>query len=103
MAQRFSVARPLKEQYRPAFTVKKLDGKRTEELITWDNKGQKQVKLVEVDAGYMVYMRNGHSIRVRDEANLKRLGFDQTIPLVDDEGESVAEIPNLIITEPEDA
>lgn len=103
MAQRYSVARPEKEKVRPAFMVKKLDGKRKEEIITFDNQGKKQIKTVEVDAGYMVYMRNGHSIRIRNDADLQRLGFDQTIPLLDDEGEAKGDMPNYINLDVADA
>lgn len=103
MAQPYRVARPERPKLHPAFTVRKLDGKRIEHLIEFDSKGKKHVKDVEVDAGYMVYMRNGHSIRVKTDADLKRLGFDQTIPLQDDNGDVHYEIPNLVVTEPEDA
>lgn len=94
------IARPNGPKYVPAFVVKKLEGKVSRTMITTDSKGNRQEKVVEVDAGYMVsFPAKGHSIRVRDAKDLKRLGFDKTIPLVDqntDDDDTFGEIPNSI-------
>lgn len=100
MARDVRVARPNGPRYVPAFTVEKLDGKVERDMIKFDSKGEKKTHKVEVDAGYMVrFPAKGHSIRVRDAAHLKRLGFDQTISLVNpenDDDETFGEIPNSI-------
>lgn len=93
----YSVAAPEQRKIKPAFIVKKLEGTRTENIITFDAKGKRQMKTVEVDAGYLVkFPHRGHSIRVKTDAELARLGFDQTIPLLDQDGEPVGEIDNII-------
>lgn len=91
-----SVAAPDVPKIRPAFMVEKLEGKIEREIINFDAKGKKVMNKVEVDAGYLVKFPKGHSIRVLDDAELRRLGFDRTIPLIDDDGEQVGEIPNHI-------
>ena len=40
---------------------------------------------VEVPYGYNVYFPAGHRIRVRTDAELKRLGFDKPAELIDEE------------------
>lgn len=91
------VAVPEQPKIRPAFSVRKLEGKAKREIISLDpTTGKRTVKTVEVDAGYLVTMYKGHSIRVWDEANLHRLGFDRTIPLVNPEGDVVGEMPNNV-------
>ncbi len=79
------VAAPNQRRIVPAFTVRKLDGKVERPMIKFDSKGKKHEEIVKVDAGYLVsFPTKGHSIRVKDAAELKRLGFDRTIPLVED-------------------
>ena len=90
------IAAPERPKVRPAFMVEKLEGKISREVINFDAKGKKVVSLVDVDAGYLVKFPKGHSIRVLDDAELHRLGFDRTIPLIDDDGEQVGTIPNHI-------
>lgn len=103
MAQQYRVAAPQKQRIRPAFLVKKLEGKRTQTIYTFDAKGKKQARDIEVDAGYLVkFPIRGHSIRVANEAELKRLGFDQTIPLLDNEGDAVGAIPNAVAEDGDD-
>lgn len=80
----FRAARPSERKIVPAFIVRELDGKVKRVLHGWDAKGNKTVKEVEVPAGFEVrFPAKGHSIRVRNVDELRRLGFDQTIPLVD--------------------
>lgn len=90
------VAATPQRRIKPAFTVQKLEGKRKMTLIGRDAKGNKQEKVVEVDAGYMVKFSKGHSIRVANDAELKRLGFDQTIPLIDDGNQDADEAVGYI-------
>ena len=81
---------------KPRYEVHKLDGKRTRRIciprVDDDGKpiGGFDYKEKEVDAGYMVYVPSRASIRVRDEAHLKELGFDVDAELVDmDSGDVV--------------
>jgi hypothetical protein len=94
------VASPQKQKIVPAFTVEKLSGTVTRTIHGWDGKGEKTTKEVKVDAGYMVrFPVKGHSLHIRDDKELARLEFDQTIPLVDansDDDDAVGEIPNYI-------
>lgn len=94
------IAAPARQRFVPAFMVQKLDGVIEREVIKFDTKGKKRVELVKEPAGYLVkFPSKGHSIRVRSDAELKRLGFDQTIPLVDDGSDNddvVGSIPNSI-------
>lgn len=98
MAQR--MAAPNRPKYKPAFTVEKLDGKRDHTLIVYNGKGEKEEKLVKEDAGFLVrFPIKGASMRVRDEKELKRLGFDQTIPVINEDGdddEALTYLPNSV-------
>ncbi len=95
MAAPYQVAAPSKPRPKPAFTVQKLEGKRVENIITFDAKGKRSVQSVEKEAGYLVrFPHKGHSIRVKTDDDLKRLGFDQTIPVLDDDGEVVFDMDN---------
>lgn len=87
------IAAPVQNRVRPAFTVRKLEGKRTVEIFSFDAKGKRKSTMTEVDAGYLVRMAAGHSIRVANDAELHRLGLDDTIPLVNvDNGEVMGSI-----------
>lgn len=98
MAQPYSVALPPEKVIKPAFIVKKLEGTREQEIISFDAKKGKLVTKVEVDAGYLVkFPHKGHSIRVANEKELARLGFDQTVPLLNGEGDVMGEIENGIM------
>ena len=94
------IAAPARQRIIPAFVVKKLEGQVERTVIQFDKEGKKHDKTVKVDAGYLVsFPSKGHSIRVKDAAELKRLGFDQTIPLVDDGAENddiVGYMPNSV-------
>lgn len=95
-----SVAAPARQRIVPAFVVKKLDGQVEHTVIQFDKEGKKHDKIVKVDAGYLVsFPSKGHSIRVRNADELKRLGFDKTVPLVDDGSENddiVGYMPNSV-------
>lgn len=92
------VAAPAKQRVRPAFMAQKLEGQVEREVISFDQKGKKVVNKVKVDAGYLVTTARGNSLRVWTDEDMKRLGFDQNIPLVDFEhdGEVVGAIPNPV-------
>lgn len=94
------VASPQKQKIVPAFVVKELEGKVKRVIHGWDGKGEKTEKVVEEPAGFLVtFPVKGHSIRVSSVKELERLGFDQTIPLVDansDDDDPVGEIPNYV-------
>lgn len=79
------ISAPEMQRIVPSFIVKKLEGTVERNIIVFDKEGLKQIKTVKSPAGYMVsFPTKGHSIRVRDDADLRRLGFDRTIPLVND-------------------
>lgn len=92
------VAAPAKHRIRPAFTVQKLNGKIKQTVLSFDQKGKRTETVVDVDAGYMVTLARGHSIRVLTDKEMQRLGFDRNIPLIDFErdGEVVGELPNPV-------
>lgn len=58
----------------PRFEVEELEGEVEATQYLKTENGLEQVKVME-PAGWMVYMPNGHSIRVRTEKMLKFLGF----------------------------
>lgn len=89
----YLVEAPPEKKVKPAFIVKELSGTVTRTIFTFDAKGQKQSKTVEVPAGYMVkFPHKGHSICVASKEELIRLGFDRTVPLLNAEGEAVGEV-----------
>jgi len=98
---RIQVASPTRQRIVPAFVVQKLDGTMERTLIQFDKEGKKVEKIVKVDAGYLVsFPSKGHSIRVKNADELKRLGFDKTIPLVDDDADNddvLGYIPNSVV------
>lgn len=91
------VAAPNQQSYTPAFTVRKLEGKVKRTFLKRDGKGTTTPVETEVDAGWLItFPLKGNSIRVWDEQELKRLGFDKTIKLVDEDGIVGGTIPNPI-------
>jgi hypothetical protein len=94
------IAAPNRVKIVPAFTVEKLEGERERTMIVFDKEGKRQEKLVKEPAGYLVkFPTKGHSIRVRNMEELKRLGFDRTIPLVDansDDDDVLGDMPNTV-------
>ena len=59
-------------------------GKVTRTHYKWDEEARKMDPYeVEEDAGYMLYTPSGTSVRIRDEKELKRQGFDRSAPLID--------------------
>lgn len=94
------IAAPNRQRIVPAFTVQKLEGQVERTVIAFDKEGRKYDKTVKVDAGYLVsFPTKGHSIRIRNVDELKRLGFDRTVPLVDDNADNddvLGYMPNSI-------
>lgn len=91
------VAAPQRQNIVPAFTVKKLEGTRKEIVHFFDAQGKRQQEVKERPKGYLVKFSKGHSITVKDDDNLKRLGFDQTIPLVDGNDDVHGYLPNDVL------
>lgn len=95
------VAEPQRRNIVPAFAVKKLDGEVERTIIGRDSKGERTTKVTKVPAGYLVmFPAKGHSIRVANDAELKRLGFDRTIDLIDansDNDDVEGTMPNYIL------
>lgn len=96
------IAAPNKQRIIPAFTVQKLEGTVDHTIIQFDKEGKRYEKQIKVPAGYLVsFPTKGHSIRVKNMEELKRLGFDRTIPLVDDASDNddvVGTIPNSVLS-----
>jgi hypothetical protein len=81
---------------RPRYEVHKMDGKVEHEIFKMrvDDNGKPaggfESHIIKENAGWMVYFPSGASIRVRNEDELKRLGFDRNADLVDmDNGDIV--------------
>lgn len=73
---------------RPRYEVERVDEMVVEtHLVRKDGKNIEEEK--EVPYGYNVYFPAGHSIRVRNDEELKRLGFDRPADLIDEDGEVV--------------
>lgn len=86
------------EQVVPAFTVSKLEGKRTKTVHMFD-KAEKRIKqkVIEVDGGFLVKFAKGHSIRCEDVEHLKRIGAGaRMVPLLDASGNEHGAIANPI-------
>jgi hypothetical protein len=89
----------------PRFEVEEIEGTVTVMIATPQRRKNNAGKSVsngfnfepkEVDGGFMVYFPAGHSIRVKDEQELQRLGFMGPAPLVDmNTGEIVPVSPNV--------
>jgi hypothetical protein len=67
------------------FEVEPVDGKKNMTIAEYDKEkgGGFKYEVKKEEFGYMVYFPAGHSIRVRDMAELRRLGYDKQPGLVD--------------------
>lgn len=82
---------------RPRFEVHPYDGPDVEDgkvnrtHYKWDEEKRQMIKeTVEEDAGFIVYSPSGNSVRIRDEKELRRLGFNRNPELIDmDSGDVV--------------
>ena len=98
MANARFVAAPRQDKYRPAFVVEKLEGTYTRKVYKKTDMGLEQ-STVEEPNGYMVTFLKGHSIHVKDEVELARLGITNYVPIIDTsspEGDEVMRIPLAI-------
>jgi len=95
---------PQQQQIRPAFTVEKLNGTVPHRVHIFDKEANKiKSKVIQEPAGYLVKFYKGHSIRCRDEAHLRQIGADlQLIPMIDDEGDVKAVMPNIELPHDDD-
>lgn len=92
-------------QIQQAYEVEKLPGKvsvercKFEKIDAGNGKFRNRIvrEKVEVPAGYMVYLPNGNSIRVKDEAGLEALGISvAAAPLVNMTDGSVVQTPRSL-------
>lgn len=74
----------LQQNIKPRYEVEHVDEMVTETHVVRENDRNVEKK-VEVPYGYNVYFPAGHSMRVRDDAELKRLGFDKPAELINEE------------------
>ena len=74
----------LQQNIKPRYEVEKVDEMVTETRLVRED-GRNVEKKVEVPFGFMVYFPAGHSIRVKTEEELKRLGYDGPAELIDEE------------------
>ena len=74
----------MQQNIKPRYEVEFVDETVTETHYVRKD-GRNEETQVEVPYGYNVYFPAGHSIRVRTDAELKRLGFDKPAELVDEE------------------
>lgn len=82
------------QNIRPKYEVHQIDEKVSHKKYSFGENKEIISEEIEEDFGYMVYFPNGSSIRVRTDAELKRLGFDKPATLVDmDTGDEVGEAP----------
>lgn len=77
---------------KPRYEVHDRRGETTVETHIMREDGRNVEKQVEVPYGFDVFFPAGHSIRVRNEAELHRLGFDQPADLIDEDGEVVGQV-----------
>lgn len=79
----------LQQNIRPSYEVEFVDEVVIETHYARED-GRNVERKVEVPYGYNVYFPAGHSIRVRTDADLARLGFNKPAELVDmDSGDEV--------------
>lgn len=91
------VAAPNAPKVKPAFRVERRNTTVNRTKRVRDGKGNLVTKVLEEPYGYHVTFSKGHSIRVPTDAELARLGFDKTIPLVKDgEDEPVDYMENMV-------
>ena len=81
---------------KPAYIVQRIEGKVDHTTAKPKETGGFEYSKKKEPGGYMVYLPNGDSLRVRTDDELKRLGFDSPANLVDmDSGEIVGSMNNM--------
>ena len=80
----------MQQAIQPQFEVEVLKGKEKVTRVFFEDGARKEV-VEEVPKGWMVYFPAGHSIRVRSQKEMNRMGFDQSPTMLDMEsGEEVS-------------
>ncbi len=90
--------------FKPRFQVVKLDGEVDHEIMAYEKQKNQKGKerpvlvrqMVKEPAGFMVYLPKGDTLRVRDEAELMRLGFGEAPELQDMESGVIMPTPDTI-------
>lgn len=102
--QQVMVAVPEQEKLRPAFTVRRIEEMMPHRINVFDKENNRiRSKTIMEPGGYLVTFRKGHSIRCRNEEQLKQIGANvRLIPLMDDEGETKGMIQNIDLPDDED-
>ncbi len=86
----------VKEKVRPAFEVEPFVGKYMRNVVKKTDKGLVMTQ-VEAEGGYLVtFPKYGNSVHVPNDEELRRLGFDRAVRLVNDDGDEVDVIPNPV-------
>tara|TARA_R100001594_G_scaffold22817_1_gene44311 strand:- start:6393 stop:6731 length:339 start_codon:yes stop_codon:yes gene_type:complete len=81
---------------KPAYIVQRIEGKVKHTTAKPKETGGFDYTEKQEPGGYMVYLPNGDSLRVRTDGELQRLGFDSPANLVDmDSGEVVGSMSNM--------
>lgn len=76
------------QNIKPRYEVERVDEMVIETHLKRED-GRNVEHEVEVPYGYNVFFPQGHSMRVRTDAELERLGFDRPAELIDEDGEVV--------------
>jgi hypothetical protein len=107
MAEVYNAA-PTRAKVVPAFSVQKIDGEHEVTVATMERisdrpdkngnfKHRLAYKTEKRPNGYLVTFPAGHSIHIATYEKLKALGYTRTeIPIVDEDGEAVTAVPNVI-------
>jgi hypothetical protein len=86
------------QDVKPAFEVEHLEGQETVTRNFYKD-GVFTQEDEEIDKGYMVYFPNGHSIRVRTDKEMRRLGFLENPELLDMESGETVQQGNMTLKE----
>lgn len=77
------------QHVQPQFEVEQLEGT-VERVMTSFEDGELKTETIEEPAGYMVYFPQGHSFRVKNFTELKKLGLHTAPGLIDmDSGDEI--------------
>jgi len=86
------------QNIQPAFEVEALEGKEKVTRTFFDDGVMKQ-ETDEVPRGWNVYFPAGHSIRIRSETEMRRLGFLEAPSLLDMESGEAVQSMNMSLKE----
>lgn len=89
------------KQMMPQYEVEALHGKVDRTITQLNEDGSRTAITKSVPAGYMVYFAKGHSIRVADDKELERLGYNTSAPLeevdIDDNDAGVSSPKEMVL------